>query len=376
MTFEEKLRRMLEGYARDEHSAAEGDHLRDEDFISLIGNKNMETGIPIEINGDAPAIAEFAVLRRHLAGCDSCLANFRDFYAFFAPAGETETVAGKIETETAWQNFAPRIASEKADARTEENQTPTFWARVFPSSEKPNFAAFGWAFAALLLLLSGFSLYVAFQAGNERSQLTAELENQKQTLENQKQSYEERLKNIEQSAQTNGNLAEQEKVRLAQEKDDLQKQIAQLQNEIERTKQQRETRGNITVPNSPNVSDRQKDNSLVAVNTPIYDVFPSDAAVRSGTQSQNKFVVPTAAKSIVLILNAAGRAEFPSYQAELYNSAGKIIWRGGGLRKDNLGNFTVTLSRTALKAGNYRLRLFSGSQTIAEYPLTIESGRN
>lgn len=370
MTAEEKLRQLLEGYARDEHAAAEGDHLRDEDFIGLIENKTMETAIPTETNVDAPVIAEFAQMRRHLAGCDSCLADFRDFYAFFAPAGEAEQVAGKRETEAAWQNFAPRIAEEKSAAQIVENQKPTFWARIFPRTEKINFvSASGWAFAALLLLLSGFSLYVAFQAGNEKSQLTVELENQKQALENQKQSYEERLKTIEQSAQTNGGLAEQEKARLAEEKDKLQKQIASLQTEIELANRRRE---NITVPNPPNGSGRQKDNSLVAVNTPIYDVFPSDAAVRSGTQSQNKFAVPVAAKSIVLILNAAGRAEFSSYRAELLSSTGKTIWRGAGLKKDNLGNFTIMLSRAALKTGSYRLRLFSGAQTIAEYPITIE----
>lgn len=379
---EEKLREMLVDYARAENllGDARGDHLRDEDFIRLIETKPPEekaeeakANIRTENNETAPA-DELASLRRHLAGCDVCLAQFRDFYAFFASPEKGETIAGKNEIDAAWQAFAPLIIVEKETGQKEKKQNLNFWARLFPTKGKTNYAAaFGWAFAALLLLVSGISVFIAWQARNEKTQLAAELENQKQT-------FEERLKTLEGAAQ-NRDLAEQEKNRLAEEKDDLRQQIARLQTEIERAKQEKPEREKTVSPAvaPPVVNEPVRDNSLVAVNTPIYDVFPADTVVRSGGNDQppNKLAVPGAAKTIVLILNAAGRPDFPVYRAELFNSANKIIWRGSGLRKDNLGNFTLTLSRATLKAGNYRLKLFGGgggsSNIVAEYPVTIET---
>lgn len=364
MTPEEKLREMLKKYARNEETAA-GEHLRDEDLRRLAEDKTIsEMQFSTKNNGaSSTANDELAAFRVHLANCDSCLDHFEDFYAFYAPAAENELVAGKREVESAWQDFAPRIA---APNESETNNRPNFWARLFPSEKKINyFAALGWGFAALLLLSSIISIFVAQRTNNEKAQLAGEIENQKQT-------YAERLKTLEQSAQ-NRELAEQEKARLTEEKDALQTKIAQLQTEIERAKQEKTTREN----NLPtNINRQTVDNSLVAINTPIYDVFPSDSAVRSNGQSQNDLTIPANAKNIVMILNAAGRADFSSYRAELVSSAGAIIWRGAGLKKDNLGNFTLTLSRNGLKNGNYRIKLFgkndSNWQIISEYPIRVE----
>ena len=105
-------------------------------------------------------------------------------------------------------------------------------------------------------------------------------------------------------------LIEQEKLRLEAEKVEMQKQIARLQTEIAQAKQrQRQTIRNTAAPQTPRtVPPETIDNSLVAVNTPIYDVFPADAVVRGGGEnSQNNFVVPVGAKNVVLIPNAAGR---------------------------------------------------------------------
>lgn len=364
MTPEEKLREMMKKYARNEETAA-GEHLRDEDLRRLVEDKIIsETQISTKNNGDSSAAYdELAAFRAHLANCDSCLDRFDDFYAFYAPAAKNELIAGKREIESAWKDFAPRIAAEN---ESETNNRPNFWARLFPAERKINyFAALGWGFAALLLLSSIISIFVAQRTNNEKAQLAGE-------MENQKQSYEERLKNLEQPSQ-NRELAEQEKARLATEKDSLQNKIAQLQNEIERAKQEKTNREN----NLPANSNRQTvDNSLVAINTPIYDVFPADSTVRSNGQSQNDLKIPANAKNIVIILNAAGRADFSSYRAELVSNAGTIIWRGAGLKKDNLGNFTLTLSRNGLKSGNYRIRLFGKSdsnwQIVSEYPVKVE----
>lgn len=357
---EDKLRVLLKDYERAEiGGAADSEHLRDKNFIRLIENaapNNSPNG-----NDDAPVAAELAPLRRHLAVCDSCLDQFNDFHAFFARAEPGETVAEKREIDAAWQMFAPRITVKETKLN--------FWARWFSSEKKTNyFAVFGWSFAALFLLFTGIAAFVAWQAKNENSQLVEQ-------FERQKLSSEERLKTLEQSAQ-NQDLAEQEKARLAAEKGELEKRVAQLQTEIERAKQSDSTRDKIVSLPLPSNSPTEKlDNSLVAVNTPIYDVFPSDSVVRSGNQSANKLLVPNAAKNVVLILNAAGRADFPVYQAALLDGAGKIVWRGGGLRKDATGNFSLSISRSALKTGDYRLELSSAAQSVADYSINVEIGK-
>lgn len=241
------------------------------------------------------------------------------------------------------------------------------------------------------IALNAFRNYLEKKKAGKRAAVLIELESEdeeRNLLEtiaadvlnpHQKQTSEERLKTLAQSEQ-NSQIAGREKERLEAEKAELQKQIDRLQIEIARAKEQRQIFGDIAPPpqNSPSALREKPDNSLVAVNTPIFDVFPADAVSRGGEQSQNKFTVPANAKNVVLILNAAGRADFPVYRVELFNDSGKTIWRGGGLRKDANGNFTLTVSGATLKAGNYRLKLFgknggAAAQTIAEYAVTIKT---
>lgn len=357
-------------YARAENRSGGGEHLRDENFIRLIEAVSLPEALNSAKKEAHSTVAgadsgEIAALRKHLVGCDSCLAQFREFYAFFAPVETGEITAGKNEIAAAWQAFASRIVRE--------NPKPNLWSRLFTTERKPNyFAAFGWNLAALLLILTAAGFFALRQATSEKNELAAQLENQKQTSE-------ERLKTLEESEQ-NSQLAGREKERLEAEKIGLQKQIDRLQTEIARAKEQPQTFGDITPPpqNSPSARREKLDDSLVAVNTLIFDVFPADVVSRSGEKSQNKFVIPANAKNVVLILNAAGRADFGVYKVELFNNSGKIIWRGGGLRKDATGNFTLTLAAANLKAGNYRLKLSgktSGGafQTVAEYPIIIEN---
>lgn len=373
---EENLRKLLVDFTRPEKNGASGGHLRDEDFIRLVKSDSpAEAEFTKNGNDHSPErFDEFVSLRRHLADCDSCLAQFKDFYAFYAPPENGEPVAANSEIAAAWSGFATRIAGENVEKKSAKE---SLWARLFPAVEKKTnyFPALGWGLAALLLVSSAVSFFVAYNAKNQNSELVSQIENQKQSIENQKQSYEEQLKTLEQSAQ-NRNSDEREKAAISAEKDELQKQIAKLQTELERARQPIAA-GDLTPPKNPGAKvSPENDGSLIAVNTPIYDVFPADAAVRGGETVRNNLTVPKEAKSIVLILNAAGSAEFQTYRAEILSSSGASLWRGAGLKKDNLGNFTFTISRAALRNGDFRLKLYGQNgaqptQPLAEYSLAI-----
>lgn len=140
--------------------------------------------------------------------------------------------------------------------------------------------------------------------------------------------YKERLKNLENASQK-GELAEQEKTRLETEKSELRQQLAELQTKFEAANRQKQTeraRRPPVVSDAPPTAD---DNSLVTVNTPIYDVFPSDSIVRGKIgEAKIKLTIPRNAKNAVLILNDEAPNEIKISQGELVNGAGKIVWRG------------------------------------------------
>ena len=56
---------------------------------------------------------------------------------------------------------------------------------------------------------------------------------------------------------------------------------------------------------------------------------------------------------------------------------GRTIWRGEGLRQDSQGNFVLTLSRSFLSDGEYRLVLYQTGKSpltrVAEYAVRVKS---
>ncbi len=81
--------------------------------------------------------------------------------------------------------------------------------------------------------------------------------------------------------------------------------------------------------------------------------------------------------SFTLILSPADPRSFPDHELVLEAADGTEIWRGRGLRKNELGTFSVILTRRMVPAGDYTLRVFGvegpAKQNLGEYHLRIET---
>jgi hypothetical protein len=114
-----------------------------------------------------------------------------------------------------------------------------------------------------------------------------------------------------------------------------------------------------------------------AMNAPIYDLLPRAALPRAGSESNvYRIKTPATAKNFVLILHRAGNQGYSSYEIEIVDASGKQLWRESGLRPNSDGSFVLTLDRTFLSQGQYRLKLYgqsdNRSHVIADYVILIE----
>jgi hypothetical protein len=105
-------------------------------------------------------------------------------------------------------------------------------------------------------------------------------------------------------------------------------------------------------------------------NIPVYDLLSREFFIRSGSASvANRVAVPHTARSFNLVLNAEGQPKYPSYTIEIMDREGRLRWRAARLRPDRHGNFTLTLNRAFMSAGEQRLygERDGRSERIADY---------
>ena len=269
-------------------------------------------------------------VQSHLVECDECLELFKDVRDFFESHRESDhAVTSNMSHE--WKVLWEQIKDEE---RKEEHLIAG--AREGFRSNR----AMGLALAAMLLVAIGIGVWAVIQQ-RQRQQLARELEVVQQhssQLQNEKQNLEERAKQLEQE-----NLELQERIRLTAQSGGPQ-------------------RAEIRKPE---------------LNAPIYDLYARNFTRRSAGPSEvNRIKLPASAKSMVLILNGEGIASASSYGIEILSPGGQMIWRAKGLRRDHLGNFTLTVDRSFLGKGTYSLKLYDTdgkvSKSLAEYVMAIE----
>lgn len=118
------------------------------------------------------------------------------------------------------------------------------------------------------------------------------------------------------------------------------------------------------------------------VNPTIHEIFSREFIQRgsplSGSQVQ-RITVPPETKRFVLILNGGGQPDYPEYAIEMRDAKGQVVWQGEGLKRNQLGNFTVGLNRAFVTDGEYRLTLRGrrGDRVvrIAEYVVIVRQQR-
>jgi hypothetical protein len=103
--------------------------------------------------------------------------------------------------------------------------------------------------------------------------------------------------------------------------------------------------------------DAGTDLSSPLLNVPIIDLDSGQArGVADG--SITRINVPRSANLFALILHISSQQPEPSYVMEISSVAGKVIWRGRGLKNTPENGLTLALSRHLMPAGKYRIQLY------------------
>ncbi len=124
-------------------------------------------------------------------------------------------------------------------------------------------------------------------------------------------------------------------------------------------------------PRSP-APDRSTDPSRIAelerrlgaaeapdLNAPIIDLEPADA-LRSVDSSPPPIRIPATARQVVFVLNSARPTAGTSYDVEIADEAGRVVWSGTGLTQTKDGTLTLVVPR-AMFGSPSRIRLYARS---------------
>jgi hypothetical protein len=105
------------------------------------------------------------------------------------------------------------------------------------------------------------------------------------------------------------------------------------------------------------------------VNAPVIDLY--SGTVRSEGVTAVR-VIPRGARVFTLILNPVAARRVKEYRIEVVRADGSRAWSAAGLAPNAYGSLSLTLTRRALGAGDFRIRLYGEESLIAEYALRVE----
>jgi len=116
------------------------------------------------------------------------------------------------------------------------------------------------------------------------------------------------------------------------------------------------------------------------LNTPIHDLLPQSVFRGQGKKEGVKIIViPPAARNFTLILNVENPEPCSGCVIEIVDQQGNTVWREKGIKPNETGSFVISLPRSYLGEGRYRLRLYSerggGRRLIGEYAVTLGLAR-
>lgn len=277
-------------------------------------------------------------IQSHLAACDSCLATYHDVRDFCQPRTAAEPPVTAAEIASAWQRL---------------------WREVKPPSviERPAiWPARRWlALAAALLVMIALPGIWALSLRQSNGELARNLAAEQQRRQQEIARLEAENRALkEQSATRPPQPLAAEVERLTREKESLARQQEALRSEYESLLAQ---------------------SKKPLVNVPVFDLLPRDMSVRSASPDDfTPINLNRDTRNYTLILNGAELPAHNAYRIEILDTAGRLVWQGGGLRRDRDGNIIISLNREFLTNGSYRFLVYAAtpsSKPLAEYLITL-----
>ena len=220
-------------------------------------------------------------------------------------------------------------------------------APILPALFYPNWIR-NWAVPALAMSFLVAALLLgtwAFSVRRENQRLAREASAQGRIAEELQRS-EAKIRELEA-----GETASKEQLQA------LKKDNERLKDEIASAARQRETQV---------AQVRQPD-----ANLPVINIYPLGDTQRSGGSGEiNQLRLPQRAAKFVLLLSDFEPA-YTNYQLEITDTTGQVVMRRARLKPDRQGEISVLLNRRQFSAGQYRLKLHSQNNAIAEYVVQV-----
>lgn len=279
----------------------------------------------------------------HLAGCEQCIALFRNARDFLEPARPGEEEVTAAQANAAWQSLLKSVKPEASISASNDR------GKIAPGDfqrarEKKFFFDSRVALAASLLIFVGALGWLTWRLWQERQALRQSQEAAAQ-FETRQRELEERLSQLEQSGGDQLKREREERLAAEAKRDQFQTQLAAA----ERAWQ----------------------------NIPVYSARLSS---ERGAEEDLQMRFTTGAQAALLRLFRNKPYEFPEYAIELFDQRGELVREISGLRPTgDDGALSVLLNRAAFNAGKYKLRLFGQQgqtkKQLGEYALSVTVGR-
>jgi hypothetical protein len=345
MNDDDSLRHYLAAYMKEAADEPAGKHLGEDEMIQLLREGKLAGSDP-------------GLLHRHLADCPVCIGAFKDIRDFLEAGQVDEAVSGGKQMQAAWSQVRAALDFTARDSNVRE-----FSTHGAPSEKSPARMFLPVALAAsLLLVLSSGGIWIM--------ELKGELKGRQRQMASEMATFADSYK------QQQIDSAKQSSIDTNRQIDAVRKEYeARLEAERQRAESQKQSylaQGAKTTSTQSNGAEGK----VAIANVPIFDVFSDESVQRSAAGGHgNRIKADAGAQSYVLILNGGGQASYEDYSVEISNKSGRIIWRGTGLKRDQLGNFSLMVSKTATPSGAYMIRLYAAPggkwQEISRYTITI-----
>lgn len=278
--------------------------------------------------------AERKTVADHLMACADCAEEYRLVRSLKTWA---ETAAASVDEANNLAGVKPESIL-RLDERRVSSAPRSGWRRRIGTVFSPMRASYAMAAALFVVTLAlGFwslSLY------RENRSLAAVFNQQ---LQERDQTLNAAIESLAQSRQQAEESARQSK--------QFQTQLAERTREVERLSQPR-------------------------INIPIVDLNPGDSTRGNSPGSLTTVDLPAGVNFFTLILNIAIQQDYPDYELNVVDSNGKLVWRRGGLQKNEWNNFTVGFSRRLIPAGKYRMKIYglrnSRRELLEDYAVSVK----
>jgi hypothetical protein len=109
-------------------------------------------------------------------------------------------------------------------------------------------------------------------------------------------------------------------------------------------------------------------------NAPVIDLY--SGASRSSGSPQPSATIPRDFRFFTVILHPPHARSTSRYRVEIVRADGGSVWSRDGVAPDPLGPLPLTLTRSLIGPGEYRIRLFDGTgnprEPLVDYGLRVE----